>query len=121
MNLLGFLIGLAVLALTVYLATLSRRSEFGMLKAVGAPNEQLYRMVLLQALASVGIGLLLAVALTLTLGFVLPRSGTTVSLALGAATLVKAAAASIIMATLAAMLPIRRIAGLDPALVFRGR
>ena len=43
MNLIGFLIGLAVLALTVYTSTLSRRREYGMLKALGARNRDAAR------------------------------------------------------------------------------
>ncbi len=48
MNLVGFLVGLAVMALTVYIATLSRRGEYGILKAVGARNRYLYGTVLAQ-------------------------------------------------------------------------
>lgn len=121
MNLLGFLIGLAVMALTIYLAMLSRRSEFGMLKAVGAPNGQLYRVVLLQALVSVGLGCVVAVAATLALALLLPQLGSTVSLALGISAVARVLIASVVIAGVAAVLPIKRIAGLDPAMVFRGR
>jgi putative ABC transport system permease protein len=48
-NLVGFLVGLAVMALTVYIVTLSRRAEYGILKALGAHN-RLYGTVLAQAL-----------------------------------------------------------------------
>ncbi len=41
MNLVGFLIGLAVMALNVYTATLARRAEYGVLKALGARNGHL--------------------------------------------------------------------------------
>jgi putative ABC transport system permease protein len=121
MNLLGFAIGLAVMALTIYLAMLSRRSEFGMLKAVGAPNRQLYRVVLLQSLASVGLGYLAAIAMTLGLAALLPQIGSSVSLAVGPASLTRVLIASIAIAGVAAILPVRRIAGLDPAMVFRER
>ena len=42
------------MALTVYTATLARRAEYGVLKALGAHNRQLYGVVLTQALISVG-------------------------------------------------------------------
>lgn len=41
MQRIGFLIGLAGMALTVYTSTLSRRREYGMLKAPGARNRDL--------------------------------------------------------------------------------
>lgn len=59
MNMIGFLIGLAVMALTVYTSTLSRRREYGMLKALGAHNTDLYLTVLAQAILSVILGFLL--------------------------------------------------------------
>jgi putative ABC transport system permease protein len=121
MNALGFLVGLAVMALTVYIATLSHRAEFGLLKALGARNGHLYRVVLAQALASVGLGFAVAVALTLALAVLLPRLGSNLALAVGGDALVKALAASLIIAGLSALLPIKQIARLDPAMVFRGR
>ena len=38
MNLIGFFIGFAVMALMIYTATLARRAEYGVLKALGAGN-----------------------------------------------------------------------------------
>jgi putative ABC transport system permease protein len=121
MNVLGFLVGLAVMALTVYVAALSRRAEFGTLKALGARNGDLYRVVLAQALTGVGLGLAVAVALTYALAAVLPRLGSNLALALDAGALVKALVAALVIAGLSALLPIRQIAGVDPATVFRGR
>lgn len=121
MNVVGFTIGLAVLALTVYTATLSRRAEYGMLKALGAANGHLYRAVLAQALISVAVGLLLGLAFTLLLSAALPRLAVNLSLVVSGASLLKVAGVSLVIAGLAAVLPIRQIAGLDPALVFRGK
>jgi len=52
MNLVGFMIGLAVMAITVYTATLARRAEYGVLKALGARNRHLYVTVLAQRFAA---------------------------------------------------------------------
>lgn len=120
MNLVGFLIGLAVLALTVYTATLARRAEYGVLKALGARNGDLYRAVLAQALYSVALGFAAGLAITLLLAAIAPRLGTNLALAVGAASLAKVGAAALAIAGLAALLPIRQIAGLDPARVFKG-
>jgi putative ABC transport system permease protein len=121
MNMVGFVIGLAVTALTVYTATLSRRAEYGVLKAIGARNSQLYQAVLAQALISVMLGLTLGLALTLTLQFAVPRLALPLVLATTPASLVRVSAAALLIAGLSAVLPIQQIAGLDPALVFRGK
>jgi putative ABC transport system permease protein len=120
MNTVGVLIGLAVVALTVYTATLSRRAEYGVLKALGAGNAQLAGVVVLQAAISVALGMLVATLLTLLLTFVAPQLSPTLVLQMSAAALIKAGGAALGIAGVAALLPVRQIAGLDPAQVFRG-
>jgi putative ABC transport system permease protein len=119
MNLIGFLIGLAVMALTVYTATLSRRAEFGVLKALGAHSEHLYQAVLSQALISVTFGFAIGLAITLVISAIVPRLGLSMVLVVSGASLLKVGSLSLVIAGIAAILPIRQIAGLDPAMVFR--
>jgi putative ABC transport system permease protein len=121
MNSIGFLIGSAVMALTVYTAVLARRREFGVLKALGARNGHLYRVVLAQALMSVLLGFVIGLAFTLLISVIVPRLGLSMTLELSAASLLKVGVVSLIITALSAILPIRQIAGLDPALVFRGK
>jgi putative ABC transport system permease protein len=121
MNLIGFLIGLAVMALTGYTATLARRAEYGVLKALGARNGHLYRTVLAQALLSVALGFGIGLATTLILSAVVLRLGLSMVLEVSGASLLKVGGLSLVIAGIAAILPIRQIAGLDPAMVFRGR
>lgn len=120
MNLVGFLIGLSVLALTVYMATFSRRAEFGVLKAIGAENWHLYGAVVTQAALSVVLGLAIGVAFTLLLARVVPLAAPELTLSVSPASVARVAGLSLVIAALAAVLPIRQIAGLDPAMVFRG-
>jgi putative ABC transport system permease protein len=120
LNLVGFLIGLAVMALTVYTATLARRAEYGVLKALGARNSHLYRAVTAQAFYSVALGFLLAVVFTLALGVAAPQLGLKLAVELSWASLLKVGLISLAIAGMAAALPIRQIAGLDPAMVFKG-
>ena len=120
MNLAGFMTGLAVVALTVYTATLARRSEYGVLKALGARNARLYGVVLAQALYSVALGFILGLAFTLLLTVVVPGLAPNLTLQVSGASLLKVGALSLVIAGLAAILPIRQIARLDPATVFRG-
>ena len=119
MNVIGFVVGLAVVALTVYVATLARRREYGVLKALGARNRVLYRVVLAQAALSVALGLVIGIAFTGLLGFLVARTDLNLELAITANSLVKVGLFAAVIAGLAAILPIRQVAGLDPAIVFR--
>ncbi len=121
MNLIGFLIGMAVMALTIYTATLSRRKEYGVLKALGARNSHLYWAVLWQAGISIGLGGILGLVFTLLLGYLLPLIGINLQLVVSWGSLFKVTGVSLVIALLSAILPIRQIAGLDPVLVFRGK
>lgn len=121
MNLIGFLIGLAVMALTVYTSTLSRRREYGMLKALGARNRDLYFTVLTQAVLSVLLGFLFGWVITWLLTLVIPITGLALTMVTSPISLIKVAGVSILLAGLSAMVPIQQIAGLDPAMVFRGK
>lgn len=119
MNAVGFAVGLAVVALTVYVATLARRREYGALKALGARNRFLYGVVLSQAFLSVALGFAVGMAITELIGVAVAWSDLNLELAVTGASLAKVGLWTVAIAALAALLPIRQIAGLDPAAIFR--
>lgn len=119
MNLVGFLIGLAVMALTVYTATLSRQKEYGVLKALGAKNVFLYQAVLVQTGLSVVFGFSLGFAFTLLLAIIVPEFSSAMVLEVSLGSLLKVGAISLVIASVSSLLPVRQIAAIDPALVFR--
>lgn len=121
MNLVGVLIGMAVMALTVYTATLARRAEYGILKALGARSRQLYGVVLIQAFISVAIGFALGIGFTLVLSAIVPRTGLNLALQMRVPALLNVGVIAIVIAGISAILPIKQIARLDPATVFRGK
>lgn len=121
MNLVGFLIGLAVMGLTVYTSTLSRRKEYGVLKALGARNGQLYWTVLSQAILSVLLGFGAGLAFTFFLASLIPLLGQDLVMKVSGISVLKVAGISLVIASISALLPIRQIANLDPAIVFRGK
>jgi putative ABC transport system permease protein len=55
----GFVGGVAVIGLTIYTATMEKSREYGVLKALGASNGRLYRIVSHQALISGVLGYIL--------------------------------------------------------------
>jgi putative ABC transport system permease protein len=117
--LLGFIVGIAVAGQTFYSFILENLRHFGALKAMGAGDGLLMRMVLLQAfsvgLLGYGIGLGLTVAIG---GFFLKQGMPPFELPwqLPLATL----AAILVICALAAFFGLRRIRALEPAIVFRG-
>lgn len=120
-NLVGFLIGFAVMALTVYTAALARRTEYGILKAIGARNADLYRAVLGQAFMSVALGFAAGFAFTFLLSALVPRLSVPIAMDITIESLTKVGSISFVIAALSAILPIKQIASLDPAIVLRGR
>ena len=121
MNTAGYLTGLAVVTLTVYIATITRRREYGVLKALGVRNRQLYQIVLIQALVSVGMGFLAGLGITLLLSGLIPRVNELLVLSLSPGAVLRVAVISALLAGLAALLPARQIAGVEPVAVIRRR
>lgn len=116
---LAFVVGLAVAGLTIYTATIEKSREYGILKAVGFRNSYLYRLVLEQSAATavmgfaVGLGLTLAVepfATDIVPQFVLFTRWQDVMFVAGA---------TVVMALIAAYIPVRRLAQIDPTSVFK--
>ncbi len=119
MNYAGFLTGLAVVALTIYIATISRRKEYGVLKAMGTRNSRLYGVVVTQALMSVVAGLAGGLALTLLLSVLIPLVNESMVLSVSAASLARVGIAVVIIGGLSALLPARQLARLEPAAIVR--
>lgn len=119
MNAIGFAVGLAVVALTVYIATLSGRREYGLLKALGARGRVLYGVVLAQAGLSVALGFVAALAFTATLALAVPAAGLPLTLSIEPASVISAALVATLIAGISSVLPVRQVAGIDPAIVFK--
>src|SRR3990172_8603084 len=59
----AFLVGTMIVGLVIYTITVERQREYGVMKAIGAPNKVLYRVVLTQALTAALMGALTGVLL----------------------------------------------------------
>jgi putative ABC transport system permease protein len=116
---LGFIVGAAITGQTFYLFTIENLKQFGALKAMGVANPRLIGMILLQGLVVgvLGYGL----GLGLTAAFFESTSGIThlagLHMTWQAAAGVGVAVLVIIMLT--ALICIRRVLVLEPAVVFR--
>lgn len=115
---LGFVVGMAVSAQTFYSFVLENLRNLGALKAMGAGNGLLARMVLLQAFTVGLIGYGIGVGLTALFGWVVLPVGQP-PFVLDYLSLAITGAAVVVICMFAALLGIRRIAALEAAIVFR--
>lgn len=114
---LGLLVGLAVVAQTLYASITERLKEFGTLKALGADDRCVCRFLLAQALmiAALGSVLGLAVAVLIGLTATTPRA----PIVLDGWVMVASVALILVVCLTAACLPYWRVRRIDPASVLR--
>ena len=114
---LGFLIGTAIAGQTFYNFTLENLRYFGTLKAMGATNGILLRMILLQALMVGSLGYGLGVGGASLFGYLL--GGTELSFRLTRDLLYVSAGAITLIIIFSALISIRKVMRLEPAIVFK--
>jgi ABC-type transport system, involved in lipoprotein release, permease component len=115
----AFVVGVLVVGLVIYTATVERRREYGAVKAIGARNRVLYRVVTTQALLAAVAGAAAGVALAFVGGTALMAWRPQFLIAIDPAAVVVVLASSLVMALLAALLPAHSLGRLEPAEVFR--
>jgi len=116
----AFVVGVLVVGLVIYTATIERRREYGALKAIGARDRVLYRVVTAQAAIAAVSGALVGVGLAYGGGAALMAWRPQFLVAIEPAAVVFVLASSLLMAVFAALVPARSVARLEPAEVFRG-
>lgn len=116
--LIGFVVGAAVTGQIFYNFTLDNLRHFGVFKAMGATDRMLRRMILLQALVVGFIGFGLGAGFTSL--FALKGSGADLSMTLNWQLLLASGSAVLVIVLIAALLSIRKVMKLEPAIVFKG-
>jgi putative ABC transport system permease protein len=114
---LGFLVGTAIAGQTFYNFTLDNLRYFGALKAMGASNFTLLRMILLQSLLVGAIGYGLGVGLAAFMGFA--TRNTELAFYLPWQLLAITASAILIICGASAVLSMWKVLRLEPAIVFK--
>jgi putative ABC transport system permease protein len=116
---LAFIVGLAVAALTIYTATVEKAREYGILKAVGFSNGYLYRVVFEQSLITGLLGFLIGVGLTVLVGPLTQDVVPQFVVLVRWQDVLGVAGFTLLMILLAAYVPTRRLAAIDPVAVFK--
>jgi putative ABC transport system permease protein len=115
---LGLFVGFVVVAQTIYATTMDHLREFGTLKAMGAPNSYVYKVILTQAAISAVIGYALGMIVSAFVVHASQKGGAAILLptpmALGIFFL------TLLMCAGAALVSINKVTRLDPAMVFKG-
>lgn len=115
----AFLVGTLIVGMVIYTATIERQREYGVLKAMGAHNSVLYRIVVMQALVVAGVGVLVGIGLAAGMAQLIMALRPQFLIVLEQSAIGWAVLSGMVMAVAAALVPIRAIAGLAPAEVFR--
>ncbi len=119
MVIIAFLIGVMLVGATIYTATIERAREYGMMKAVGARNSTLYRVVFEQALIVAVVGFVLGVALSFLAKVVIAWFAPQFFVLIEWPYLAYVALIAVLIGIVASYVPVRTIAGIDPAVAFK--
>jgi putative ABC transport system permease protein len=114
---LGCLVGVVVVAQTLYTSTMEHLKEFGTVKAIGGSNRDIYRILGTQAAIAAVVGFGLGGGMAAALAPAMARIGLKliVTAELGAAVF----AGTLALCLVSAFVSFRKVARIDPALVFR--
>jgi putative ABC transport system permease protein len=115
---LAIIVGVVIVAQTIYAATVDHIREYGTLKAMGATNFYLYRIIITQSVLS-GV---MAYAVGIVAALVISRVSLegTLAIIVNWQLCVALFALTILMCAGASVIAIRKATTIDPAMVFRG-
>lgn len=114
---LGIIVGFVVVGQILYSGTLQYIREYGTLKAMGARNSAVIRVILSQAMISAALGFVVGGGLAV--GMRAAMKGANLSVALSPELYAATAVITVVMCSFAALLSIVKVLRLDPASVFK--
>jgi putative ABC transport system permease protein len=115
---LGCLVGVVVVAQTLYTATMEHLREFGTVKAIGGSNRDIYAILVKQAAVAAVVGFVLGLVPSLAMRPLVAGAGLRLSIEPSLVGIVFVGTIALCLA--ASAISFRKVARLDPALVFRG-
>jgi putative ABC transport system permease protein len=115
---LGIIVGFVVVGQILYSGTLQYIREYGTLKAMGARNSAVVKVILSQAMISAALGFV--VGGVMAVGMKKAMAGANLTVALSPELYGATAVITVVMCSFAALLSIVKVLRLDPASVFKG-
>ncbi len=119
MTRIGGLVAMLIVAFAAYSQVARLQGEYAVVKALGFRGSQLAMAALVQSITVTLAGLLVCVAVSYLVIPALPKLAPQVSVLVTGGQLARVALAALPVAAIASMLPIARIARVDPMSVFR--
>jgi putative ABC transport system permease protein len=115
---LGLVVGFVVVAQTIYATTMDHIREYGTLKAMGAPNGYVYKVIMKQAAISAVIGYGLGMIVSVFVVQASQEGGAAILMPMPMA--VGMFFVTLVMCVGAALVSINKVTRIDPAMVFKG-
>jgi putative ABC transport system permease protein len=115
---LGCLVGVVVVAQTLYTSTMEHIREFGTVKAIGGSNADIYRILARQASVSAIVGFVLGAIPSFLLRPVVERAD--LKLIMRPELVGVVFIGTVLLCLVSSMVSFRKVASIDPGLVFRG-
>jgi len=113
----SFFIGTLIVGQTIYNSTVEHIKEFGTLKAIGASNNDIYKIIFAQALLNSLLGYLIS------LGFIIPfvklLQANAIPVVINGGVNILVLILTITMCISSAFISIRKVKKIDPAILFR--
>jgi putative ABC transport system permease protein len=110
-------VGFVIVAQTIYATTMDHLREFGTLKAMGAPNSYVYRVIIRQAAMSAVLGYSFGMLVSIVVVAGTRRGGAAIvvpwQMTVGMFFL------TLLMCVSAALVSINKVTRIDPAMVFK--
>lgn len=116
----AFAVGSLVIALTAYSAIVEHRRDYGIYKALGADRTRLYRVALTQTTILAALGLAAGTVFFLAGRGLISMVRPQFAIVLTPTIVIRAVAVAVAMGLIAAVLPARRLARVDPSTAYRG-
>jgi putative ABC transport system permease protein len=115
---LAIIVGVVIVAQTIYSATVDHIREYGTLKAMGATNLYLYKIIITQALVSGLISFVIGIGVSLIISRISMEG--TLAIIVNWQLILALFVLTILMCCGSSVVAIRKATTIDPAMVFKG-
>lgn len=116
----GFVVGMAVIGLTIYTMVIEKNREYGVLKALGISNRKLYNTIFIQSLLCGIIGYIFGIGLAFMIAAGAEQYDPAFITYFRFFDFAWIFGVTIVMSLVSSYIPLRRLAQIDPMIVFKG-
>ena len=116
-TLMSLVVGMVIVAQTIYSSTIEHLREFGTLKAIGATNREVYGIIIKQALVNAVLGYAVGLAIIKLITPLVEQTGLLMVIPLWL--MIVVFVVIVAMCICASMLSVRKALSVDPMVVFR--